>query len=88
MFSEFDGLQQKIERQQAHLLRLQEMQFGSGRTIDGVAEPAAGAAATEAVAEKPAATDQAPDPNQPPPDAALNPEVPKSHASPSRGTAA
>ncbi|MFZ1327352.1 MAG: transposase, partial [Candidatus Contendobacter sp.] len=85
VFSEFDGLQQKIERQQAHLLRLQEMQFGSGRTIDGVAEPAAGAAATEAVAEKPAATDQAPDPNQPPPDSALNPEVPKKPRKPIKG---
>jgi transposase len=85
LFSEFDGLQQKIERQQAQVLRLQEMQFGSGRTIDGVGEPVTGAAATEAVAEKPAATDQAPDQDKPPPAAALTPEVPQKPRKPVKG---
>jgi hypothetical protein len=56
LFAEFDGLQQKIERQQAHLLRLKEMQFGVGQMIDGNIE----LVGVEAIHEEPATTDPVP----------------------------
>lgn len=46
LLTEFDGLQQKIERQQAHLLRLNELQFGQGEAIKASTEPESAAPAT------------------------------------------
>ena len=66
LFAEFDGLQQQIERQQAHLLRLKEMQFGVGQN-DGNIEPVAGDAITESMEGK-SATTTAPGQEKRPPD--------------------
>lgn len=50
LFTEFDDLQQKIEHQQAHLLRLKEMQFGAGQVIEGDLDTVDAEAVTESKA--------------------------------------